>query len=159
MSLLFSGGGRGDLQEKWVEEVLAEGASLYVLGYAAPAQRGGVSLRERTLERLRRLKGDPRALARYDQDGDGRICAAEWDAARQAEEEQALHDSLREPAGPGRTQIGRPPQKGLPFLIAETASEAHLTRNYAWYAGPLLLAALGLAAWTLAIWSPYLFPA
>lgn len=163
MSLLFSGSGSSDMQEKWVEEVLCEGTSLYVLGFAsAPSSQGG-TLRQRTLERLRQLKTDPQALSQYDSDGDGHISQSEWDAARQAEEERALHESLQQSqnSSPGRVrpQIGRPPQRGLPFLIAESASEAHLSRNYAWYAGPLLLAGLGFAIWTLWVWTGLFFPA
>lgn len=163
MSLLFSGSGSSDMQEKWVEEVLCEGASLYVLGFASAPSSQGSSLRERTLERLRQLKTDPQALSQYDSDGDGHISQAEWDAARQAEEERALHESLqpRQNSSHGRVrpQIGRPPQRGLPFLIAESASEAHLSRNYAWYAGPLLIAGLGFAVWTLWVWTGFFFPA
>ena len=163
MSLLFSGSGSSDMQEKWVEEVLCEGASLYILGFASAPRSQSSSLRERTVERLRQLKGDPQALQRYDSDGDGRISQAEWDLARQKEEDLALHESLqqRQNSSPGgvRPQIGRPPQRGLPFLIAESASEAHLSRNYAWYAGPLLIAGLGLAAWTFWVWAGWFFPA
>lgn len=163
MSMLFAGVGSSDQQEKWIEEILGEGASLYVLGFASAPRQQRLSLRERTIERLRQLKSDPQALHRYDSDGDGRISESEWEAARLAEEKLALHDSLRqtEISGQGslRPQIGRPPQRGLPFLIAESASEAHLTRNYAWYCGPLLLAALGFAAWALVIWAGVLFPA
>lgn len=162
MSMIFSGGS-SDQQEKWVEEILGEGATLYVLGFASAPRLQRASLRERTIERLQLLKSDPQALRRYDSDGDGRISEAEWDTARQAEEELALHDSLQptEQAGQGslRPQIGRPPQRGLPFLIAESASEAHLTRNYAWFSGPLLLAALAFAAWALAVWSGFFSPA
>lgn len=163
MSLLFAGVGSDNLQEKWVEEVLCEGASLYVLGFASAPRSSQASLRERTIERLRRLKSDPQALRRYDSDGDGHISDQEWDAARQAEEELALHDSLQQSQGSQpdrvRPQIGRPPQRGLPFLIAESASEAHLSRSYAWYAGPLLVAGFALALWTLWVWSGSLFPA
>lgn len=163
MSMLFSAGGSSDQPEKWVEEILGEGATLYVLGFAASPRVERASLRERTIERLRLLKSDPQALRRYDSDGNGQISETEWEAARQQEEELALHDSLQATASSGqgllRPQIGRPPQRGLPFLIAETASEAHLTRNYAWFSGPLLLAALGFAIWTLAIWAGSFFPA
>jgi len=163
MSMLFSGAGSSDQQEKWVEEILCEGATLYVLGFASAPRLQRQTLRERTIERLQRLKSDPQALRRYDSDGDGRISETEWEAARQTEEELALHDSLQqaETSGQGsvRPQIGRPPQRALPFLIAESASEAHLTRNYAWFSGPLLLAALGFAVWTLAILAGFFFPA
>ena len=163
MSMLFSGLGSSDQQEKWVEEILGEGATLYVLGFASAPRLQRLSLRERTIERLRRLKSDPQALQRYDRDGDGRISEVEWESARQSEEKLALHDSLQQTETSGqdslRPQIGRPPQRGLPFLIAESASEAHLTRNYAWYSGPLLLAALGFAAWALVVWAGGFFPA
>lgn len=132
---VFSTSGCGP-EEKWVEEVIFEGTSLYVLGFARPAPRGA-SLRERTAEALRRLKGDPEALRRYDADGDGRLDGAEWDAARSDTETQVLRATLASGGGAGETAIvGK--ERGLPLIIAEADCPGRVARGYA-IAAPLLL--------------------
>jgi hypothetical protein len=135
----------GGPDEKWVEELIYEGTSLYVLGYARPARGVESGLRERTVEALRRLKLDPRARHRYDTDGDGRLDADEWQAARDDAERLAAAAQLNEPTAlaTGQSLIGKPP-RGLPFLIAEAQSGAELSRRYGW--GGAVLLVLGLAA-------------
>jgi len=135
----------GGPDEKWVEELIYEGTSLYVLGYARPARGVGSGLRERTSEALRRLKLDPRARHRYDTDGNGRLDADEWQVARDDAEHLAAAAELDEPTAPAsdRVLVGKPP-RGLPFLIAEAQSGAELSRRYGW--GGAVLLALGLAA-------------
>jgi hypothetical protein len=141
--LAISGASRAN--EKWVEEVVYEGTSLYVLGNAHPVQRK-CNLRERTMEALRRLKGDPEAMRRYDLDGNGQICQKEWDLARTDVEAQILRESLLD----GRQQRPRPEvaigkQGAAPLIIAETESEARLARGYGWTAFGLLTLGLLLA--------------
>ncbi|MBE0599638.1 MAG: hypothetical protein IH614_20550, partial [Desulfuromonadales bacterium] len=150
---IFLSAGVGSQDEKWVEEVIAEGTYLYVLGFARARRPLAPSLAERTRERLRRLKGDPAALRQFDSDGDGRISAEEWEAARIGMEQAALGDQLSEALTPRRQEeqvvIGRPGGRLLPFIIAETASEAHLAGRYGIAAAVLLAAGLlaaGLAA-------------
>jgi len=143
-----------DINEKWVENVIYEGTTVYVLGFARPLRGERKSLRERTTEKLRDLKLDRRALHRYDTDGDGRISEGEWDVARGDAEQVALGEHLAEGAVGRRQQehvvIARAPQRGLPFVVAEALSEADLRRNY-WLASiPLLLA--GLCAAGLALY-------
>ena len=143
-----------DISEKWVENVIYEGTTVYVLGFARPMRQQRKSLRERTTETLRDLKLDRHALHRYDTDGDGRINDGEWDVARSDAEQKALREHLAEGAGGRRLAshviITRAPQRGIPFVVAETLSEANLTRNY-WLASiPLLLA--GLCAAGLALY-------
>ncbi|WP_305044672.1 GIDE domain-containing protein [Geoalkalibacter sp.] len=151
--LLVRSLGSDETHEKWVEELIHEGAFLYVLGSARPHRTPGPSLTERTREALRELKLDPKALEKYDRNGDGRIDAEEWDLARAAVEEQTLRDHLhqRENAAPGNTQamIGRSCSHTRPFIIAQTESEAHLTRGYTWSMAALFAAALGAAVWAL----------
>lgn len=136
-------GSRYSDDEKWVEDIIYEGTSLYVLGFAQPLRVEKMSLRERTLARLRQLKLDPQALRRYDADGDGRIDAAEWEAARTDAERDALQDILEEQGVRKRQEdyvvITRPPQRSLPFIVAETVSEAHLSSKYGWLSLLLLL--------------------
>ncbi|HSG29605.1 MAG TPA: GIDE domain-containing protein, partial [Candidatus Krumholzibacterium sp.] len=139
--------------EKWVEEIIYEGTSLYVLGMARPRREAGSTLREKTALALRRLKGDRQAMQRYDADGDGTISPEEWEDARADVERKILHQSLAEGGGRKRQEehleIARPTPRSLPFLIAETASEERLTRKYNIFSVVLFVGAVVCAAWAL----------
>lgn len=144
-STLFASAHRGDGDEKWVEEVIAEGTPLYVLGFARFRRIPGISLRERTLAILRHYKGDPGAMRRFDADGDGHISVEEWEAARSAAEEEALAASLIEKKRQEQVVLGCPRARSLPFIIAETPSEARLTHNFSLFSAPLLACGVLLA--------------
>jgi hypothetical protein len=153
-TLAFHGVSVVDRDEKWVEEIIFEGATLYVLGFAQPHKEKRKSLREKTVEKLRDLKLDRKALHRYDTDGDGRISEEEWQVARSDAEQGALEEHLAA-SGSGKKQqehavITRPVQRGLPFVIAETAAEAHLVRKYWLISIPLII--LGLTAAGIALY-------
>ncbi len=149
-----------DRDQKWIEEIIAEGRFLYILGHATENRAPRISLRERVVEALRELKTDPVAMQQYDLNGDGQICEQEWSAARKHVEEQLLHQSLRQESRPGtsrdRVVIVHPKHRSLPFIIAETASEAHLTRSYGLYSLPFFAVALFAVAWALLILVEYL---
>ncbi len=148
-----------DRNQKWVEEIIAEGRWLYVLGHATENRTPRTSLRERLVEALRELKADPAAMRQYDQNGDGQICEQEWSAARKQVEEKLLRQSLKQhntAAGTrDRVVIVHPKQRSLPFIIAETASEAHLTRSYGLYSLPFFVMALFAVAWALVMLVKY----
>lgn len=66
------------------EEILVPGDSVYSLGYLHPTQdflRNEIS--GQIIDKVRRVKERPDILKKIDRDGDGRISAAEWDAARE----------------------------------------------------------------------------
>jgi hypothetical protein len=151
--LTFTAFDSADENEKWVEEIIYEGTTLYVLGFARPLRAERQSLRERSVEKLRELKLDRRALHRYDTDGDGQISEDEWQVARSDAEQAALKEHLAEGSGRKRQEehvvIARPSQRGMPFVIAEAASEAHLIRNYGLISIPLLVAGLAVAGFAL----------
>lgn len=144
-------GGTGS--EKWIEEMVTEGTQLYILGQARENKRRGTSLRARVTRALQELKRNPDALQQYDRDGDGHLCETEWEHARSSIEQQVLQESL---AG-DRTRItqservivGRPRQRSIPFVIAETESERHLVRNYILLTLPLFVGSLGGLIWTI----------
>jgi hypothetical protein len=140
------GSGNGD-GEKWIEDVIYEGTSIYVLGYARPFHEERMSLRERTVIKLRQLKLDPRAMQRYDTDGNGVVDEIEWQGARSDAEQEAMHDHLLEGSARKRQEehvvIGKGPQRSLPFIITETVSEADLVRKYGLISLPLMAAGLG----------------
>ncbi|HEX9777180.1 MAG TPA: GIDE domain-containing protein [Geopsychrobacteraceae bacterium] len=154
-SLLFdSGSGAGDADEKWLEEIICEGTTLYVLGCAAVKRETGQTLREKKVEALRELKRDPEALKSFDADGDGRISAAEWETARVAMEDRVLHRSLakRERRRKQEEQIviGKPAGGG-PFIVAETHSETDLTGRYGRAVIPLFGGAALCGGWAIAL--------
>ena len=144
----------GGADEKWVEEMIYEGTTLYVLGFARPAGDSAPGLHERTLALLRRLKLDPRALRRYDANGDGRIDADEWQAARDAAERQAAAEHLAD-SGPRQTVVLGKPPRGLPFLIAETHCERELARRYGWGGAFLLVLGVVVAGTALVLFREY----
>ncbi len=151
--LTFTAFDSADENEKWVEDIIYEGTTLYVLGFARPLRVERRSLRERSVEKLRELKLDRRALHRYDTDGDGQIREDEWQVARDDAEQAALKEQLAEGSGRKRQEehvvIARPPRRGMPFVIAEAASEAQLIRNYVLISISLLVAGLVFAGFAL----------
>jgi hypothetical protein len=151
--LTFTAVNNSDEDEKWVEDIIYEGTTLYILGFAQPLRAERRSLRERTVEKLRELKLDRKALHRYDADGDGQISEGEWQQARSDAEQTALKEHLAEGTERKRQEehviITRPPQRGMPFVIAEAVSEAHLVRNYGLFSLPLMAAGLALAGFAI----------
>jgi hypothetical protein len=152
--LTFTAFGSGYAEdERWVEDLIYEGTSLYVLGFAQPLHKERMTLRDRTLVKLRQLKLDPVAMHRYDADGDGQIDEVEWETARSKAEQEALREHLAVGHNGKRQEehvvIARGP-RCLPFIVTETVSEDHLRRKYGLLSIPLLIA--GVAATVLAIY-------
>ncbi len=151
--LTFTAVNNMDENEKWVEDIVYDGTTLYILGFAQPLRAERRSLRDRTVEKLRELKLDRNALHRYDADGDGQISEDEWQQARSDAEQTALKEHLAEGTERKRQEehvvITHPPQSSMPFVIAEAVSEAHLVRNYGLFSLPLMAAGLILAGFAL----------
>ena len=112
---------------KWVEEIIPEGATAYVMGFAAYVHGLDDPLGRRVARKLRNLKQNSDQMLKYDADGDGQIDPQEWDAARSEMESKALEESLEEKAQPRKPEesaiIRKPEFGGLPFVISETAEE------------------------------------
>lgn len=138
-----------DSDEKWVEEIIVEGTLLYVLGFASVKQEDGPTLAEKKVEALRELKRNPQHIQQFDTDGDGKISADEWDAARAAVADKVLRDELQKKQNRKKQEehivIGK--KKGRPLVIAETHSEEHLTMRYAFYTFALFALAFGALGW------------
>ncbi|MEZ4599891.1 MAG: GIDE domain-containing protein [Syntrophotaleaceae bacterium] len=158
--LFFTSAAHLDRDEKWVEDTIPEGTKLYILGEATENRLGHLPLREQLTLALRALKGNPEALGRYDEDGDGKISTEEWNRARRDVEEQLLHQNLNnrepDPDRKDRVVIRRPRRRSLPFILAETSSEAHLVRGYGLYSIPLFAGALVAVIWTVAMLADFL---
>ena len=147
-----------DRSEKWREDKIVEGTLLYVLGFASIKKEEGESMREQVRIALRDLKNDPQRLKKFDLDGDGKISADEWDAARAQVEKEVLHERMSQRNQRRRRQedhivIGR--QKGHPLIIAETHSETHLTGTYRNAAIGLLLLSAGLTGTSIYLFLNY----
>jgi hypothetical protein len=155
-------GSIGSSDEKWVEEVVSEGARLFILGQAGASQQARIPLRERVTKALQELKRNPAALQHYDRNGDGHICETEWEHARSSIEQQVLQQSLThehmQPIQSDRVVIKRPHRRSIPFVIAQTESELHLVRNYTLLTLPLFAGALAGVTWTLMTLKDYLQP-
>jgi len=137
-----------DSDDKWVEEVIVDGTLIYVLGYASVKHADGPTLAEQKMEALRELKRNPQNLQQFDSDGDGKISADEWDAARAAVGEKVLQESLQNKQERRKQEehivIGK--KKGRPLIITETHSEEALTSRYLYYSIPLFFAAAAATA-------------
>ena len=147
-----------DCDEKWCEEIIVEGTLLYVLGFAAVKRESGPSLSERKIAALRELKRNPQDLQQFDTDGDGNISEDEWNTAREAVAEKALRESLQEKQIRKKQEehvvIGK--KKGRPLVIAETHSEAHLTRRLTLYIIPLFIGATAATVGSIYLLLDYL---
>ncbi|MBF0099594.1 MAG: hypothetical protein HQK77_01660 [Desulfobacterales bacterium] len=121
--------------EKWIEELIVEASPIYVLGYAIPKEKTGQSLKERINERLRRLKGNYKALMAYDVNKNGRIDPEEWEAVVKDVEDQVLKESLEDKKGKPvnlqgiHTLITCPPFRSLPYIIASTRMESKIAKK------------------------------
>ncbi len=145
---LFSSFSQGD--EKWVEEIIIDGALVYVLGFASVKRDSGPTAHEQKVEALRNIKSDPILRQRYDTNGDGQLDQQEWEAARQDVENQLIHEGLRKSRKRKKQEeqiiIGH--KKGYPLVVSETHSEEQLTGRYFWYS----LALFGVFAIAL-VWA------
>jgi hypothetical protein len=121
--------------EKWVEEIIYDGALVYVLGEAQVKRSDAQPRSARRGKALRQLKQDRNRLAGYDTNADGRVDSEEWQAACAEVDEQLLREDLAASDERRRQEdhvvIARPSQRGAPFVIAEAPAESSVTRDYA----------------------------
>ena len=119
-------------QYRYTEERIYAGDLIYALGhFRSLDERDHHQSRSKiTTEILRFWKKDQkRMVERFDQDGDGRIDAQEWDNARQAASRIAheKHEELK------KDQVihtlSKSPHKSFPFLIS-TLPEFDLAKRY-----------------------------
>ncbi len=148
--------GFSDSSEKWIEELIYDGALVYVLGEAQVKKNQRAPRQQRRAEALRRIKQDKQRLSAYDTNNDGNIDESEWQAARDEVDEQLLHEDLGDSKQRRRQEdlvvITKSSHRGVPFVIAETPSEEKLTGGYTWGIGFLFCAAAvcsGLTIWLL----------
>jgi hypothetical protein len=146
--------GSGDY--RYTEERLMPGP-LYVLGWFNTLRNAPGDLNMEVALLLRDWKGDqPGLLTRFDRNGDGRIDAAEWDAARSAALQEVLRLRSHRPHAPASNVVTRSPSDRQPFLLS-AVPQSLLSRRYRRRSAAALAAAcLGVAAvlWAIAArWS------
>ncbi|MDP8224859.1 MAG: GIDE domain-containing protein [Candidatus Lernaella stagnicola] len=148
MDVFLGSGASMESDVKHVEEIIPEGTSVYVLGFAEPGETEKPDLRRRVLEKLRFLKQNKNKLMEFDANRDDRIDEHEWDQARAAVHDEVYRDtveaSLAE-GGAGPQAVIRKPPAGLPFVIAEKSEET-MTTIYGFSAVGFLALAIGSLA-------------
>jgi hypothetical protein len=141
--LLHSGGWR------YTERLLGVGAHLCVLGeLRSHSEVGEVSAA--TAAKLHEWKQDQQGLlARFDADHDGRLSAAEWEAARAAAAREVQAQTLQAPIE--RVSVISAPLNGEPFLIAplSAAQLARREQRFAVFYFVLGLLGVSVCAWAI----------
>ncbi len=99
------------------------GDALYVLGVAQERAGLAAERRARVIDKLRVLKSDPEAMAHFDEDGDGEVSAAEWEAARQLTVETVTREAVDD-----RIVVAADPQRDAPFLISDHGEASLVAR-------------------------------
>ena len=133
---------------RYTERLLSVGARVCVMGeFRSHSEVGDVNAA--LAVKLHEWKQDQqRLLARFDLDHDGKLSAAEWEAARAAAARESQTETLQ--ASISRDSVISEPMNGEPFLIAPL-TEAALERREKLYAG--LYLALGLLGVAVCAWA------
>jgi hypothetical protein len=133
---------------RYSERLLGVGARLCVLGeLRSHSELGDVSAA--TAAKLHEWKQDQQALlARFDADHDGRLDAAEWEAARQAAASESQAQTLQSTIS--RESVISQPRNGEPFIIAPLSVRA-LERREKLFA--VLYFVLGLLGVIVCAWA------
>ncbi|HXR88928.1 MAG TPA: GIDE domain-containing protein [Steroidobacteraceae bacterium] len=142
-SSVFSGDWR------YTERLLSVNDPLCVIGDLRSHSELG-DFNSATAAKLKEWKQDQKALlARFDSNHDGRIDAAEWDAARAAAAKESQTDTLHTRIA--RISVISKPANGQPFLIAPLSPEGLEKRERRFSALYFAAALLGvlLCAWAL----------
>jgi hypothetical protein len=127
---------------RYTESLLSPGDRLCVLGeLRSHSEIGGADANAAAL--LKQWKLDQKTLlARFDKNHDGRIDAAEWDAARQEAVSESRSQSLSAPIT--RMSVIGQPAGAEPFLIA-AMDDVHLVRREKLHAALFFVLGLGCA--------------
>jgi hypothetical protein len=124
---LFGLGGR----YRMTEERIAEGESVYVLGFHETPRRGSKEQQALVRQLLKQWKRDPERVQQFDLDGDGELDPSEWQRARSLAAELAQQGERRVAAEPVRSRVGATNDRRRPFLIS-TEGEAALVGQSRW---------------------------
>ena len=135
---------------RYTERLLAVGERICVMGELRSHSETGGDAEAAVAAKLHEWKKDqPTLLARFDVDHDGRLDAAEWEAARQAAVREAQAETLRSPVS--RVSVISEPVNGEPFLIAPLTDSQLEARERRFAALDFALGLLGVivCGWAL----------
>jgi hypothetical protein len=134
---------------RYTERLLGVGERVCVLGeFRSHSELGDRDAA--TAAKLHEWKQDQQnLLARFDADHDGRLNAAEWEAARQAAASESQGETLQ--SAIARVSVISQPASGEPFLIAPLSAAALEKREKRFAALYFVLGLLGviLCAWAI----------
>lgn len=134
---------------RYTERLLSVGDRLSVMGELRSRSEVG-NVDAAIAEKLKHWKQDQRSLlARFDTNHDGRLDAAEWDAARTAAASESQAQTLQSTIA--RTSVISEPLGGEPFLIAPLSSDDLEKREKRFAGFYFFLGVLGviLCAWAI----------
>jgi hypothetical protein len=130
---------------RYTERIMRSGEPIYALGHFQTWSNveGSKERAERRAKILAEWKENPgELLERFDEDGDGRIDADEWERARQAAEALVEEHVAKKATNP-EVDVLMKPEDDHPFILS-TKSQEELTKAYRWRAfGGLVLFLLG----------------
>jgi hypothetical protein len=134
---------------RYTERLLGVGDQLCVMGELRSHSEVG-DVNAAIAAKLHEWKQDQQALlARFDQDHDGQLSAAEWEAVRAAAVKECQAQNLQ--SAISRTSIITQPTNGEPFLIAPRSSRQLEKRERLYAALDFALGLLGVIACAWAI--------
>jgi len=134
---------------RYTEKLLSVGDRLCVMGELRSRSEVG-NLDAAVAAKLNHWKQDQRSLlARFDTNHDGRIDAAEWEAARAAAAAEAQSQTLQ--SAIARTSVISQSSSGEPFLITPLSSDDLEKREKRFAAMYFMIGLLGVlsCAWTI----------
>lgn len=137
---------------RYTEECLRQDDLLYALGWFRSRGGGGEPADPQRVARqiISAWKADyPDLLARFDRNRDGQLDTREWQQVRAAAASEARRRSRTLAAAPVVHSLGKPPHRGLPFLLSDHHEEhlsQHLRRQSGWSLFGMLVAGT-LAGW------------
>jgi hypothetical protein len=134
---------------RYTERLLDVGAHVCVMGELRSHSEVG-DVNAATAQKLREWKQDQHSLlARFDTNHDGRLDAAEWEAARRAAASEAQAQTLGSEIA--RVSVISEPRNGEPFLIAPMSSVELEDRERAYAALYFVVGLIGVCvcAWAL----------
>ncbi len=133
---------------RYTEWYIVPGDTVYVMGNVIRWRNDQQERQFALAERLKELKADRERLMQFDRDGDGKIDADEWEAARERAEQDILRQELDNPRDEGEDLvIARDPQNQL--MIISDKSEKDLVKSKAVSAWLLLIFGAALAVASL----------